>query len=406
MTLPQPFVDAWMKALVELGRFPKGTTLTKTPLPSLVQILAKSERKSVFEMRDAFTRERDRIAKGYLGTRKGVVTYLLGFHLANLVRAIAVWGRTLERTAGLRDVLSRYDRVRVRDLGAGTGVMSQAIVHVWQKELGASPHWDFDLVDLNQLLIEVSRKMLAHVVGPQEERSHPESSDSKELTIITLGYFWNELSPAAKSKLLKDLEKNVKEDTLVFVAEPASEQEARDAMELRDMLVGLDYQVLYPCSHQGPCPMLRGGVVGDAPHKYRDRCYSEFGDKLPPIQQRLDHLFEMERTILAVSGYVFGSPSLLRPAKQEEPQKPVVVGKPKRKEERGSDYLLCREEGLIKVPVTERRESAVLKRGEFYGREIPKVDPPKPREAQRLREPKKYPSHKPKVPARKRPGVR
>jgi hypothetical protein len=180
---------------------------------------------------------------------------------------------------------------------------------------------------------------------------------------ISLGYVWNELArnAPARSRIMRLITDQAQGNTLLLVLEPASQEFARSAMTLRDQLVELGYQPLYPCIASTPCPMLKLS---------RDWCYSEGIWQQPKIMQTLDKSIGISRSHLSGTLLAFASKSLAKQLKVESPEA-VVVGRPERSNnfvagsrgataKRGApspakpkfDYLLCRGDKLSKEAPT------------------------------------------------------
>ena len=79
------------------------------------------------QMWQIFTQERGALRKNLLNTPKTVSTYVLGFHLPNVMRVTAIWKNflTLSKT---QEALQQSSSVLIYDLGCGTGSFSQALL--------------------------------------------------------------------------------------------------------------------------------------------------------------------------------------------------------------------------------------------------------------------------------------
>jgi hypothetical protein len=217
-----------------------------------------------------------------------------------------------------------------------------------------------ELVDKNQAFLDVAIHGHKGLLGEEQEivtrRQKLDEYLSRELTQgpiagpvwYQLGYVWNEIvaNPRTTQLLLRYLAAGLQQGRrIITLVEPANQDLARGAMELREELLQMGYRVLYPCPHSESCPMLE---------RSRDWCYSEFAWERPPLMRTIDRLLEIDRQRIGCSAYLFVSPDLeqnllvRRPGTSQE----IVVGRPLlprgRDPRRDFDYLLCSPDGLGK----------------------------------------------------------
>lgn len=366
--IPASIIDAWRKMIIETAKFPKGTEKKSLSDEELLRIAAKSEREAVVELWTNFTSERENLTQNMLTSKKEVVAYLLGFHIANTARLLHVLGEAKNRSK-LINGMTGYKEISVVDLGCGSGAMTQATM-AFIKDLGFHKKLKHVLLmDVSQPLLDIAgdgvnylnpKIKISQVKGSIETLGDDKiSSNPEKLTILNMGYIWNELAKNVESQkhLGKILQKTVSDNQSVMInfLEPATQDQSREAMVFHDELVGFGYVPLYPCAHANPCPMLE---------RTRDWCYSELHWRRPPDQTFIDSLTHIDRRLLRVSGYVFASPAFMKNFGREKDFKDrVIVGRPTHKdtakEERKFDYLLCSEDGITKMPAEEGRRTLI-----------------------------------------------
>lgn len=379
--LAPEIVKVWRQALLRCAKLPRGITpKTHTP-PAILHAIVKSEAKEVGRLWNIFTQEREDLSRHLLSDKRSAVAYLVGFHLANAARAQVVLNRAHIRHPLAQALRNLKGRVMWHDLGCGTGAVAQVVMHDLIKARIAPNQIEMHLSDLSGTLLDTANQIFKEAGWaesvhmhkfPLEKLSPARLAPGKgtALTGYSLGYVWNELArnKSAREALLAVFEERAQkeEDTLILVLEPAMQELARDAMDLRDTLVKMGYGVLYPCPHSKPCPMLQ---------RTRDWCYSEATWEVPFEITRLDEILAMDRSRLSGAGYLMASPSLLKrfakPAGASHPEltggpSGIVVGRPQRTIGRGFDYLVCGPQDLAKAspeegaPITLRGLSITL----------------------------------------------
>ncbi len=396
----------WANTVAQLTRTPKSLKKPRSEASDLeiAAALIHDMRPDLIQLWETFTTERADVSRYLMDPKREALVYLLGFHLANQARTLGVLLR-LQRRSGLLSSLSeRAEPVRLVDLGCGTGALSLTTAQEL-KELNPNLALSFELIDKSQNFLEAAAMQAKALVAEDAVLLRRQKLDdylSRELSNgpaeglvwYQIGYLWNEImqSPKTTQLMLRYLEAGLQKGKRVLtIIEPANQDLARGAMELRQELVNRGYQVLYPCSHNLDCPMLE---------RTRDWCYSEFAWERPPLVRNVDKILEIDRHRIGCAAYVFVSPDMIKDFRQPAS---IVVGRPLDRNasmhSRKFEYLLCSEDGLSKATPGEGLE---LMRGQTF-------DPVKERASTKPKVPKAEakptPEAKPKADARK-PGVR
>ena len=334
---------AFVATVLKLGRTPKGYVRTGRRADAIFKTIFKGVKPTILEIWEIYTQHRDDLTRKLVTNKESVVAYLLGFHLTNMARASVLFERSDERHGWKK--LLKGKKVRVYDIGCGTGAMTLALcIHDAEYFMidGSNPLLQAAAMLAEEMDLKV--KTTRRVIEDLDPKQFATREGEDTVHIYLFGYVWNELTRnnTARRKLITLLSNHIKrkEKCLVFIAEPALEQMARSTMELRDVLCAAGFIALYPCPHSNHCPML------DRP---KDWCYSEGEWDQPPLAKWIDEQLEMTRSRHAGSLFAFSSPAMGLTSDLAQ----IVVGRPVRDEGKERykgffDYLLCDEDGITK----------------------------------------------------------
>ena len=343
ISLPANLEEAWIHT-VRTFHF-SGRKMPKKP--SLARIIS-SHSESLQTLWQAYTQERRDISKYLMDPKQLAFTYLLGFHLSNCARVLSLLAR-INQMIDLTKITSDH-HCKFIDLGAGTGAMTGAMLSTLKKEHPFSISlWDFRRPFLNvsdhfikrlspnSQVQTIKRRLEEFSFAKQKINSH------SDLSIISLGFVWNELQkhPPAAKKFLAELTKFSRVKSLIFIIDPASNQQSRDLMSLRDHLASQQFKPLYPCPQHSACPMLR---------QPKDWCFSESMWERSPTMEQVDRILRINRSKLNYSGYVLASESLYQELSLSPRKGKIIVGRPLVNETPHS--LLCDGDQLSKQIIT------------------------------------------------------
>lgn len=351
-------LQAFIKTVNELGRTPRGFDRKNASDQATFKAVFRASKSATIDLWEIYTQRREDLSRKLVSNQETVVSYLLGFHLANIERAKELYHRSDLRHRWKAKLKGKI--VRVYDIGCGTAAMSLAL------DIDA----EYFLIDSSGPLLDAANILAKnHQINAKTSKRAIEDLEPKQFTskdvesdvhIYLLGYVWNELgkNATARRKLMRIITGHIarKEKCLVFVTEPAIEFMSRSAMELRDDLCQAGYLALYPCPHSNPCPMLQ---------RPKDWCYSEGHWSQPELAQWIDDQLDINRSRYASTMFAFASPAL----ELSSDEKPVVVGRPVREEGKERykgffDYLICDENTIRKE--TPKQPKQVISRGNLY----------------------------------------
>lgn len=255
-------------------------------------------RHQVERLSDMFTAERDELRGAYLNQPPVRSAYLAYVHPLQVMRGIAVLLEVRER-ASARGLWPVTEPLRVLDVGAGLGAMTQAL-------LLARPPTDrleVTLVDHQKSALRDARALTLGVAGAVRGKSPPplvrtipervERWTAKarrngwRYDVVLLGGVLNE-GPEDWRPVVEPLLDLVADTGLVVIMEPALGDVARSLMTLRDGLLGRTTTIA-PCTHGAACPLLTTG---------RDWCFTVRPALLPkPVAAHADALGHQTRAV-------------------------------------------------------------------------------------------------------------
>lgn len=304
------------------------------------------------ELSQRFTSERSQLKGDYFRDPKLRSGYLLYFLPINFTKATDLLRRIPE---------SRWqgDTLSFLDLGSGPATGSLAFL---TEAAGRNPKANLriHLVDRNKRILQDGKQLLEswHAVlkSPAKVTVSTQSGPLLQTRLrqnydfILLHHVLNEFkglgSPERAQWLYSLVENHLKPGGILALVEPALKRPGRDLMALRDHLVTTgELQVISPCLHEHPCPML-SGTNGDWCHFYID--WEE-----PPFMRELDKILGNDNRFLKMSYLLLerSKHSLQRP-----PHHFRVVSN--RMATRGkTEVILCGEPGRINLSRLDRHRS-------------------------------------------------
>lgn len=301
---------------------------------------------AVAELSDLFTAERGQLPGSYLNAPPVRSAYLAHIHPQQVLRGLAALEETLDRAAA-RDLSPGVpgQALRVADLGAGLGALSQALLCRLAGDGGAWPefalvdHQRSALGDARALTLAVASALRPDVPAPLVRTATERMgawlrrarSAGWRYDVVLLGAVLNE-QRGPWEPILADVLEVLAPGGAVVIVEPALDEVARRLMELREAFRG-GVTTLAPCTHDGPCPLLA---------RRRDWCFTVRRAELPPDVRRravaLGHQSAEVRYALWA----------LRPGPagdvRREPPGRVVT------DAMGAEQLLCTRDGERRVP--------------------------------------------------------
>jgi hypothetical protein len=375
--LRKSLYEAWRNALLNRARI-RNTEAQQNPESKLLTLM-RQEYSSIEKLWQIFNLERDDIGRYLAEPKKQAISYLLGFHLPNVVRTQAMLKRShlFDRLALTKD---KAKSIIVHDLGCGTGALSSAFIDILEEKRVPVQRLTICLADSRGAFLDTAKGLLepqlknfetqntmvsiksfkgtlseySRLLESKNRHTDTEEDGENVINVVLLGYIWNEISHKDREQqgLMSILERFSKQQSIAVYLEPANQKLSRSAMEFRQEMIQRNWSVKYPCPQSHDCPMLE---------RSRDWCYSEFIWQPPTIIKKLDQRLGIDRSKLSASAYIFSSETD-SVSSHVEGTYDVVVGRPLKasggpskssktpSRNQKMDYLLCDGEELKKRP--------------------------------------------------------
>jgi hypothetical protein len=309
------------------------------------------------------------------------MAYLLGFMPPNLFRVAAVWSE-LARLGfrwGVKGPL------RGLELGAGpaTGASGIGLGEAYAP-IGLPSDGSWALIEQDRHILEWGEDWAGRVFSeflPGKDwtiRAFPRRieagrellpKNAPAMNLWLTSYFLNELkaSPAEIAEtLLTAWDRQLEEEGLVILVEPALKRESRRLLELRREILARkdrrrgtrDLQLLLPCLGHQSCGALA------APE---DWCHEEATWWRPPYLRQLDQMTGLDRKSLPFSYLVFVKSArpreeLLPALRESPPNRTFRLVSPAHEEGRDLEFFTCGQEGKRKTrfrPATDEQREQI-----------------------------------------------
>ncbi|NRA46304.1 MAG: hypothetical protein HRU09_15230 [Oligoflexales bacterium] len=369
--LPRSLLASWEQFLIANGRFPKGTRKTEENNFKLIRKLILGEADSIYTLNESIGKGEQHRLESFLKTKKGLIAYLLSEHLDHLLNCYLLTER-VGRKWRWKQVISQFPSFKITDWASGTGACAETWLDLLLRNKADEKQIQVNLLEQNPMLLEGSVQIL-NFMAPEAKVSglkrpfdyKPTSANSQELSIHSLGFSWPyfKYNKKALTSFLDQLDHEVseKKSSIISLIDRPTPESSRALMQLRDELINMGYQAVYPCpSGVAACPMLL---------EEKDWCYSEFDYEPTFIQKTFQRELRLDKPMAKSSAFLFASPKLLE---RSTPSIGTarVVGRPKQKTDskskksvqRDFDYLMCTSKGLEKQP-SSITQSKIARRG-------------------------------------------
>ncbi len=191
--------------------------------------------------------------------------------------------------------------VRVLDYGCGPGTASLAV----RAYFGAST--DLTLVDHSAVMLQTAKRILDEpdsrqvFLLPSEFERLDQSYD-----LIIAANVLTELPFEKRAQMVQMLGKRLTSSGALLLVEPAMLTVAREAQQLRDLIISLDPSMIpiFPCTRMDPCPMLRASAD--------DWCHGTLRWDGSRLVRQLDALSGFNKHRLKYSAFIFKRGGVLK----------------------------------------------------------------------------------------------
>lgn len=411
-SFPSKPYRSWRQAVLNAGRRPERYD-EKTWEKKWKEIVRKNQM-AFLGFWSIFIDERQDIGRYGMHPAEDRFNYLCLFHLNNYARFLQFVRRS-QIAKTVNQYLSADQRMRVFDIGAGTGVASQAFLYdVFASNPELMKRTKVVLVDKRKHGLESAGEMLKGqwpellVTNVKEDVRDfvPRPAGERDLSVGLFSYVANELFTTSNRFNETKLLSMFGFYDIVILLDSAEEKQAKTFMAFRNSMVEAGWMSVFPCPHQLTCPLVRKAStaghessesetntledeeqlpemaeesfsaesVTDTRKMIKDRCFSEFEDvdlfELRSIAQTL----KLERSHLSASAYIYYSPRFLKRLKDVDPllvhgeKKPILVGKPIVELDEGVfvKHMTCDPSGQISEQLVRKGSRGFSYRGDHF----------------------------------------
>ena len=146
--------------------------------------------------------------------------------------------------------LENVSTLRVIDYGAGPATGTLAALRIC-KNLEAT------VFDKSEQMLHVAERLLKGSSENITITSRVKDFASKNFDLIIVANALNEFSVEDEDNFIKHLDHLLAPNGIVLILEPALQNVARNLCRFREKILAVyNYDILYPCTHCLPCPML------------------------------------------------------------------------------------------------------------------------------------------------------
>jgi ribosomal protein RSM22 (predicted rRNA methylase) len=236
--------------------------------------------RSVSELSGGLTKGKETLIKAkYLKSVELRNGYLLYFTTTNFLKVIQP----------LNEWLPYYkkDTLRMLDLGCGTGAASWGLLEYLDTYSHSITDLEITFADHIKENLDICRRFVSgYDEKPRTNFVHVDLNNAADVTakfkdmkfdLIIMMNTLNELE--SNSEALRLLNSIVDDDTAILIIEPASKNESRRLLSIRDEAVKSELTVYSPCTHQMNCPALT---------KEDDWCFNEVSWERPEFIRYID----------------------------------------------------------------------------------------------------------------------
>lgn len=322
-------VEAWMAALI--GRWGEQTLRADEPLPSGI---SKKLAAALKPLSDGLIGDRELVGEGYLDGKRALGAYLVYF-----------WPASYAQACRALDMAGVTGGARALDLGCGPGPATAALLDRGFEAVVAC--------DRAEDALALAASLDPTRVTTARWNAQADAVPEGPFDVIFMGHLLNELWADAEEADALAQRRALCERALAQLApggklilvEPALKATSRQALALRDALVGRGHTILAPCLHQGPCPALASE---------RDWCHTEQPWQPPEWTAQITRQVGIGRRSLKMTCLVFAPGARALGALADPAQRPFrIVSDPLHSKGKWT-WIGCGPEGRVGLVLMKR----------------------------------------------------
>ncbi|MBY0515829.1 MAG: small ribosomal subunit Rsm22 family protein [Bacteriovoracaceae bacterium] len=228
--------------------------------------------KAIGEISTAFTTERHKIDQ-YLKDPRLVSAYTAFYLTTNIPKLEAVMNfLSIEKREELKNV-------QLIDVGAGPGTFSLA----WKELIGG----ESVMLESSALMREQAKKLMSGLYGIEAQFKVTDAAKPK---LLLFGHSLNEMGVEAGLKYIKE-----NNPQYVWLIEPGTKEVFQMALEFREEMLKLNWEIQYPCLGNSKCPM----------NGSEDWCHQFISVRHNEEVERLTQLAHRDRRNLPLTVFMF-----------------------------------------------------------------------------------------------------
>lgn len=256
--------------------------------------------KGAGELSDSFTSERKRLPKNYFNKKENRSAYLLYFTLTNFAKMIKCLDEAFKHQATI------HSDYKILDVGCGPGTASLACSDFFSHRF---PDTRLNILGMDQNIeiVKDARRLFKMLGGAKHTfEAYSETLNPRMISalkkhglfdMIVLANVLNELGGTMDQYkfCLSLIKQCLKPGGIIIILDPALRLTTRTLMEIRDLFLinHPDLEILSPCPHQDPCPMLS--------QNKRDWCHFYLEWHSPNVIREVDRLLGIKHDYLKMA---------------------------------------------------------------------------------------------------------
>ncbi len=226
--------------------------------------------------------------------KKYLQAYLLYFLPLNVLRTSSLFAEVLP-------LIDSKSNLTVYDYGSGPGTTHLALINQGV-QLKAIHNYD-----CSQKALQIHKAWANKICDGQKKHSYQDKifSQIEAHSLGVFNYSFNEMENFPETALRHEH---------LLIIEPSTQKVSRRLQKARDFFQAKGFQVIAPCTHQGPCPLLI--------HSKKDWCHQRVFTERPKWLTQIEAQIPIKNKTVTYS-YLFLSQSI---SANNQPNKARVIG--------------------------------------------------------------------------------
>lgn len=249
--------------------------------PCLLEDLSETEIvKCLKDLSDGFTKSRHKIDDLY-ASRKHISSYASFYLPTNMYKMEFLLSQLPEK------VLEQLRGSTIIEVGTGPGTYIFALIEALKCQMCS-----FVGVDHSPLMLEQAKKLHDSLYPCSDITWRADIPKVDGEKTLVFGNSLNEMGHYSALKLVKNNKAKI-----VICIEPGTKDSFENMGQFREGMIKDGYQILYPCTSNGPCPIIKD--------KKDDWCHQVVRTKLDESIERLSQMIKLDRKTMPAIFHVY-----------------------------------------------------------------------------------------------------